>query len=93
LLLQLNQLIEFDEQKRLQTLSEHGLDFFRAGEVFTQAAANIEDIRAQYGERRYITFGFLDDRLMVLVWTKRGPKKRIISMRRANEREIKKYIP
>ena len=93
MLLQLNQLIEFDEQKRLRTLFERGLDFARAGEVFAQAAANIEDLRRHYGERRYITFGFLDNRLAVLVWTKRGIKKRIISMRRANEREIKKYTP
>jgi uncharacterized protein len=93
LLLQLNKIIEFDEQKCLRTLSERGLDFFRAGEVFAQAAANIEDICAQYGEKRYITFGFLDKRLTVLVRTKRGAKKRIISMRGANEREIKKYIP
>ena len=93
MLLQLNEKIEFDEQKRLRTLSERGLDFLRGGEVFAQAAENIEDIRAQYGEKRHITFGFLDNCLTVLVWTKRGAKKRIISMRRANEREIKKYIP
>ena len=93
MLLQLNEKIEFNEQKPLRARSERGLDFLRGDEVFAQAAANIEDIRAQYGEKRYITFGFLDKRLTVLVWTKRGAKKRIISMRRANEREIKKYIP
>lgn len=70
LLLQLNEKIEFDEQKRLRDRSERGLDFLRGDEVFAQAAANIEDIRAQYGEKRYITFGFLDNCLTVLVWTK-----------------------
>jgi len=44
-----------------------------------------------YGERRFITLGFLDDRLIVVVWTERSPKRRIISMRKANEREVEEY--
>jgi len=91
LLLQLNGLIEFDPHKRLQTLLERGLDFARAMEIFMDAVADIEDIRHDYGERRYKTYGFLDDRLTVVVWTKRDKRIRIISMRWANERETKKY--
>jgi uncharacterized protein len=91
LLLQLKQLIEFDEQKRLQTLLERGLDFARAGEVLNTTSHTVEDLRRSYGEARFITLGFLDDRLTVLVWTSRGSKKRIISMRNANERECKEY--
>jgi uncharacterized DUF497 family protein len=91
LLLQLNKQIEFDPQKRLQTLLVHDLDFARASEIFADAAATFEDVRCHYGECRYVTYGFLDDRLTVLVWTKREKKVRVISMRRANEREIKKY--
>jgi uncharacterized DUF497 family protein len=91
LLLQLNRSIEFDPQKRLQTLIARGLDFARAEEVFADAAATLEDARWHYGEHRYITYGFLDDRLTVLVWTKRDKKMRVISMRKANEREKKKY--
>ncbi|WP_311735248.1 MULTISPECIES: BrnT family toxin [unclassified Janthinobacterium] len=44
-----------------------------------------------YGEQRFITVGWLDERLVVLVWTQRGLARRIISMRKANEREIAKY--
>ena len=91
LLLQLKKSIEFDLQKRAQTLMERGLDFARADEIFADAVADIEDIRYSYGEQRYRTYGFLDDRLTVVVWTMRSEKIRIISMRRANEREIKKY--
>ena len=86
MLLQLNTVIEFDEQKRIQTLEERGLDFARA-----DAVADIEDVRRAYGERRFKTYGFLDGRLTAVVWTVRGAKRRIISMRKANEREIKKY--
>lgn len=91
LLLQLNKSIEFDPQKRLQTLLERGLDFARAGEVLSQTIHTFQDLRRSYGESRFITVGFLDGRLTVVVWTQRGPRKRIISMRNANERETKEY--
>ena len=91
LLLQLNGLIEFDELKRIQTLLNRDLDFARAGEVFSCTIHVFEDLRKSYGERRFITLGILDGRLTVVVWTVRGAKKRIISMRKANEREIEEY--
>lgn len=49
------------------------------------------DTRANYGEDRYITFGALDGRMVVMVWTPRGNARRVISMRKANDREIKKH--
>ena len=91
LLLQLNLKIEFEEKKRIQTLLNRDLDFARAGEVFSRTIHIFEDLRRSYGERRFITLGFLDGRLTVVVWTVRGTKRRIISMRKANEREIKEY--
>lgn len=91
MLLQLNTEIEFDEQKRNQTLSSRNLDFARAGEVFSRTIHAFEDLRMSYGEQRFITLGFLDGRLTVVVWTVRGTKRRIVSMRKANEREIKEY--
>jgi len=91
LLLQLNLDIEFDEQKRIQTLLNCDLDFARAGEVFSRTIHTFEDQRESYGEKRFITLGFLDGRLIVVVWTIRGVKRRVISMRKANEREIKEY--
>lgn len=91
LLLQLNLDIEFDEQKRIQTLLNRDLDFARTGEVFSRTIHTFEDQREIYGEKRFITLGFLDGRLIVVVWTVRGVKRRVISMRKANEREIKEY--
>jgi len=69
------------------------LDFARAGEVFAGVTVTIEDTRQNYGEARFTTVGTLDDRSIVLVWTPRGEARRIISMRKANEREITKYGP
>lgn len=85
--------IEFDTDKRDKTMTERGLDFTRAGEVFAGVTVTIEDARQNYGEARFTTVGTLDGRSIVLVWTPRGEARRIISMRKANEREIAKYGP
>lgn len=82
--------IEFDPEKREKTLSERGLDFARAGEVFAGVTVTAEDARFDYGEPRFTTAGVLDGRMVVIVWTPRGEARRIISMRKANEREIAK---
>jgi hypothetical protein len=85
--------VEFDEAKRARTLTERGLDMARADEVFDGASLTVEDDRMEYGETRYITIGFLDERMVVLVWTPRGDVHRIISMRKANDREKAIYQP
>ena len=85
--------IEFDEAKHAATLKARGLDMARAEEVFADATLTVEDDRQDYGEVRYITIGFLDQAMVVLVWTHRDDAHRIISMRRANERERRLYGP
>ena len=83
--------IEFDPDKRDKTLAERGLDFAQAGEVFAGVNVTAEDARFDYGEPRFTTVGVLDGRMVILVWTPRGEVRRIISMRKANEREIEKF--
>lgn len=83
--------IEFDPAKRNRTLAERGLDFQRATEVFAGHHLTAQDPRDGYDEARFITVGTLDGRLVVLVWTPRGRVRRIISMRKANEREQARY--
>ena len=79
--------ITFDPAKRAATLAERGLDMARAGEVFGGATLTLEDDRKDYGEPRLITLGRLDGRMVVLVWTPREGARRIISLRKANDRE------
>ena len=80
-------LIEFDPAKRNKTLEERGLDFARANEVFAGAHFTGQDTRRSHAEDRFITVGLLQARLVVLVWTPRGDARRIISLRKANDRE------
>ena len=83
--------LEFDREKREQTLLARGLDFARASEVFKGIHLTGQDTRVNYSEDRFITVGWLDHRLVVLVWTPRGEVRRIISMRKANDREKALY--
>ena len=83
--------IEFDPEKRDKTLLERGLDFDRMSEVFAGVHFTVPDTRKEYGESRFITVGVLNGRLVVSVWTPRGEVRRIISLRKANEREIEKF--
>jgi uncharacterized DUF497 family protein len=81
--------VAWTEAKRRKTLQERGLDFARAGEVF----AGLHTTRATHGgaggESRFITAGFLDDRMVVMVWTPRGAARHIMSMRYAHAKEQK----
>ena len=83
--------IEFDPAKRERTLQERGLDFARAAEVFAGTHYTDIDTREDYGEVRFVTVGRLDGRMVVMAWTPRGEARRIISMRKANEREENHY--
>jgi uncharacterized protein len=86
-------LIEFDNAKRDLTLSNRDLDMARANEIFGGQTITVEDTRNNYGEARFITIGFLDLRMVIIVWTQRENTRRIISLRKANDRERDYYTP
>lgn len=83
--------ITYDAEKRGLTLEKRGLDFEDAVHVFAGPVLDIEDDRQDYGETRWLTFGLLNERIVAVVWTQRGEARHIISMRKANERERKRY--
>ena len=83
--------ITYDITKRNKTLLERGLDFADAKTVFSGHHLTAEDSRQDYGEVRLISIGLLKGRMVVLVWTPRGADRRIISMRKANERDQALY--
>lgn len=81
----------WDEAKRAANLQRHAIDF-KSIEAFQWEAALIwRDTRRDYGERRFLALGKLDERVHVLVYTPRGGSLRIISLRKANQREVKRY--
>ena len=81
----------FDKAKREKTLEERGLGFLDAEHVFNGATFEFEDLRKDYGKNRIITVGHLAGRMVIVGYVQRSKTKHIFSMRKANEREIKKY--
>jgi uncharacterized DUF497 family protein len=50
-----------------------------------------EDTRKAYGERRFQVLGYIGERLHAMVFTPREGKVHVISLRKPNSREVKKY--
>ncbi len=83
--------ITFDSVKHNKTLDERGLDFMDTALVFEGQVYEFEDIRQDYGEKRIIAVGDLFGRMVVIGYVQRGETKHVFSMRKANEREKKRY--
>ncbi|MBM4301509.1 MAG: BrnT family toxin [Deltaproteobacteria bacterium] len=83
--------LAWDEVKRRANYAKHGLDFRDAEKVFQGITLTAEDNRQDYGEKRLISLGLLEDMVVVVVHTARREKIRIISMRKANPGERKAY--
>jgi uncharacterized protein len=64
-------MLSWDETKRLATLESRGLDFARSIEIFSGLHFTREDLRWDYGEQRFITAGFVEGRLTILIMSRR----------------------
>ncbi len=84
-------IIEFDPVKRDITLRERGLNFADATLIFEGPQIQLADMRFVYPEPRFQTFGLIAGRMVTIVWTPTEKGRRIISMRKANDREQKRY--
>lgn len=83
---------EFDDAKSELCLLERGFDFTYAAHAFFDLQRVVQvDARYEYGEPRFVLLGMVHGRLFSLVYTPRGNAFRIISARRANARERKRY--
>lgn len=86
-------MISFDPAKRLRTLEQRGLDFLDAEDVFAGPTIESPDRRRDYGEVRIVCLGLLRGRAVIVVYTERNDTRHIISMRKANEREQRRFLP
>ena len=83
--------IEYDPAKHAETLVKRGLDMADAVHVFADEIETLVDDRNDYGEVRFVTVGRMLGRMMFVAWTPRGEARRIISIRKANGREVARY--
>jgi uncharacterized DUF497 family protein len=85
--------VTFDPVKRHVTLQGRGLDFATDAEkVFAGRKVTFVDDRFDYGEVRWITIGWLNERMVVMVWTERPPDRHIISMRYCHAKEAEEFL-
>lgn len=86
---------EWDRQKNARNVQERGLDFATAIRVFASPHIEYDDDREDYGEDRHIVVGRVEcafrTLILVVVWTPRGAKRRIISARPAEDYEKEVY--
>lgn len=83
--------IEFDPAKDAINLAKHGLSLADAAEFDLSSAAVLRDERRAYGEVRYLAFGRVDGNGRCIVFTIRASTIRVISYRRAHEKEMRRY--
>jgi uncharacterized DUF497 family protein len=83
---------EWDERKAEQNLAKHGTPFEFAARVFLDPyRLDGEDTRRDYGEQRRIAVGRVEWRVYAVAYTMRGESTRLISARKANRREQRRY--
>ncbi|WP_216089007.1 BrnT family toxin [Aequoribacter fuscus] len=83
---------QWDKRKSDKCFIERGFDFAYAAYVFADSDRIVQkDERFNYGEERYEVIGCIEGRLFVVVFTPRGQSIRLISARKANQKEVKRY--
>lgn len=83
--------ITFDPKKNADNIRDRQLPFDDVEKLEWSSAVIIEDVRKDYGERRFRALGYIEDRLYAVVFTPRGDAVHVISFRKANSREVKRY--
>jgi uncharacterized DUF497 family protein len=85
--------ITFDSVKDHSNQRKHAISLAEAIGFEWEDAFVREDMRREYGERRMIALGYIDVRLYCIIYVDRDrdSERRIISLRKANSREVKLY--
>lgn len=82
----------YDPAKNDRNEAERGISFEQAKAFDFDTAVIAVDDRRDYGEVREVAVGFIGHRIHVLVFTMRGEACHVISLRKANSREVNAYV-
>ncbi len=83
--------IDFDPAKDASNTAKHGVSLAWAGQLEWDALVSKPDTRRDYDELRMIGYAFVGARLYCVVFADRAGVRRIISLRKANDREVDLY--
>lgn len=81
---------EWDETKRLSNLTKHGLDFFDA-DLVLEGPHLLTEARTVDGEVRHLAIGRIAGRHVAMIFTERDGAIRVISLRKARQREREQH--
>ena len=84
--------VEFDPVKDASNQEKHGVSLSLASDLDWEAALVWVDARREYGELRMIALAPQTGILYYVAFVEREPVRRIISLRKANRREVKHYV-
>ena len=85
-------MFEWDDEKNERNVQKHGVDFETACRIFDGKVVTYIDTRFDYGELREVSIGMVEDTvILTVVHTDRDGNIRIISARRADRKERKRY--
>lgn len=84
--------ITFDPAKDAANIAKHGVSLTVAVDLEWDSAVTWPDARRDYGESRMIGLASTGARLYCVIFTDRGNARRVISLRKANEREVRRYV-
>ena len=91
-LVKVKRLSTFDLRLSTSSLQKHGFDFVEAEQLFAGETVTILDDRFDYGEERFVTFGLLNGRVVVVAHTETDTVIRVISLRKATKNEEINYF-
>ena len=83
--------IEFDPAKDVSNSRKHGVSLAMAAKLDWSEAQVEADDRFDYEEDRFIGYAVLGERVYCVAFTYRGDAVRVISLRKANRREVQRY--
>ena len=83
--------IEFAPAKDESNIAKHGVSLTLAVEMDMETAKVVVDDRRDYGEQRFCAYGLIEGRMFAMTFTIRSKAIRVISLRKANTREQKRF--
>lgn len=84
--------VTFDPAKDAANRAKHGVSLAEASRLDWDSALVWQDSRQSYGEARRSALALLGERLYFVAFVDRADGRRIISLRKANAREVKFYV-
>jgi uncharacterized protein len=84
--------VTYDSLKNESNLAKHGVDLSSAAFLDWSEVRACVDTRRDYREVREMGFGVIGERLFCVVFTQRDDTMHIISLRKANQREVRNYV-